>query len=636
MATRPTMLAALLLAACASNEAAPERAASDGATTVDPYGDAADGKSDGGAAFFAARSPHAFALKGGTLSLGEGTRYAGVRRATGPAGEVTISLRAEERLAGMTAVTFVPAGDAALARFAESRLFDALGVVAPRVVAATLSVDAGPARPYLVVETRDARFLKRRFETPDGARFAPGETPEALKAPLAAPGRRAFEAVLDVEATLGFLAGRAVLGGAPGLGLYDACAPESTCLAPLVEAPAGEASAVDALDTLSRGLRTVPALNARHTARLAEALDCVETPACLTAPLKAYAGVAGLDAGPFVQALADRAVALRAGLSALDGADAPDGLPDYRSFTQDDAGTLAAHFRWLPVDAAPATEVALRLGARRVALAFDVKTNLWSGEITGASRATDYDFEVRTADGETRRVADPTGGEGRVDPAAVDRLVAEDDYGLDFPEASGLAWIDDGLVAVSDAKGAIYGVNPADGERTGRLALDFRDLEAVAFDPVTREYLIAPEGRGAILRLSAEGSQVSTNGVKWADDGNSGLEGLAVRADDGHVFAAKEKDPAQIAEFDENGLRLRRVGVDFASDLSELSLGDDGFLYALSDEDQALFRLDVDLDVLRTWPLPMKHPEGLAVHAGRVYVANDGEDRLYVFRLEAR
>jgi hypothetical protein len=635
MATRPTMLAALLLAACASNAGGPEGAAGDAAISVDPYGDAADGKVDGGAAFFAATVPHAFALKGTTLSLGETTRYAGVRRATGPAGAVTITLREGEPLAGMTAVQLVPAGDAALARFAEARVFGALGVAASRVVAATLSVDAGPARPYLVVETRDARFLKRRFETPDGARFAPGETPEVLTPALAAPGRRAFEAVLDTEATLGFLAGRVVLGGEAGLGLYDACAGAatgSTCLAPLVEAPAGEANP----DALSRGLRTVPALNARYAARVAEALDCVERPACLTAQLKAYAGLAGVDAAPFARALGERAEALRAGLKGLGGADAPDGRPDYRSFTRDDAGSLTAHFRWLPVDERPATSVALRLGERRVALTFDAETNLWSSEVTGVSGATGYEFEVVTADGGTRSVADPTGGAGHLDPAAVDRLVAEDDFGLDFPEASGLAWVDDALVAVSDAKGAIYGVDPADGERRARLAIAFTDLEAIAFDPVTREFLIAPEGRGAILRLSAEGTQVSTNGVKWADDGNSGLEGLAVRPDDGHVFAAKEKAPAQLAEYDENGHRVRRVDVGFASDLSELTLGDDGFLYALSDEDQALFRLDADLDVLRTWPLPMQNPEGLAVHAGRVYVANDGEDRLYVFRLEGR
>lgn len=633
MATRPTMLAALLLAACASNESGPD---GDPATALDPYGDAADGKSDGGTAFFAAASPHAFALKGTALSLGEATRYSGVRRATGSAGEVSITLREGERLAGMTAVQFVPAGDAALARFAEARLFTALGVVAPRVVAATLSVEGGPARAYLIVETRDARFLKRRFETPDGTRFAPGETPAALDAALGAPGRRAFEAVLDTEATLGFLAGATVLGSAPGLGLYDACAPDTACLSPFVEASGTPDAPADAL---SRALRTVPALNARHAARLAEALDCVARPACLTAPLNAYARTAGVDAAGFAKVLAARAEALRAGLKALDGADAPDGLADYRSFTRDDAGTLTAHFRWLrqdEVDEVPATSVALRLGERRVELAFDAEANLWSGEVSGASREAAYDFEVQTADGETRRVPDPTGGDGRLDPAAVDRLVAEDDFGLDFPEASGLAWVDDALVAVSDAKGAIYGVDPADGERRARLAIGFTDLEAIAFDTVTREFLIAPEGRGAILRLSAEGTQVSTNGVKWADDGNSGLEGLAVRADDGHVFAAKEKAPAQIAEYDENGHRVRRVDVDFARDVSELALGDDGFLYALSDEDQALFRLDAGLGVLRTWPLPMQNPEGLAVHAGRVFVANDGEDRLYVFRLEGR
>ena len=61
---------------------------------------------------------------------------------------------------------------------------------------------------------------------------------------------------------------------------------------------------------------------------------------------------------------------------------------------------------------------------------------------------------------------------------------------------------------------------------------------------------------------------------------------------------------------------------------------DDHHIYALSDEDHALYRLDSQWNVDTAWKLPIKHPEGVAFDGRLVYIASDSEQRLYMFELD--
>ena len=104
---------------------------------------------------------------------------------------------------------------------------------------------------------------------------------------------------------------------------------------------------------------------------------------------------------------------------------------------------------------------------------------------------------------------------------------------------------------------------------------------------------------------------------------------------DGHLFVAKEKDPARIFELDPDGVEIDREKIDFAADLSALAFNpEDGRLYALSDQERALYRLDDNFDADFAWRVPVDKPEGLAFDGGRIFIASDSEERIYEFELE--
>ncbi|MGE0397964.1 MAG: SdiA-regulated domain-containing protein [Kofleriaceae bacterium] len=213
-------------------------------------------------------------------------------------------------------------------------------------------------------------------------------------------------------------------------------------------------------------------------------------------------------------------------------------------------------------------------------------------------------------------------------------LKLQDDHRLHVDEPSDLAFADGRLYTVSDRHSNIYEIDD-DGDVKDTIGVRGTDLEALAIDDKGR-FFIGDESSGKIWRLHDNGDRDEEIELDDVDDGNSGIEGLAFD-DDGHLFVAKEKDPARIYELDEDGEVVDVKRIDFADDLSALAFNpDDGHLYALSDEEHSLYRLDKDLRRKTTWRLPIAHPEGIAFDddGSTVYIASDSEERLYVFELE--
>jgi uncharacterized protein YjiK len=213
-------------------------------------------------------------------------------------------------------------------------------------------------------------------------------------------------------------------------------------------------------------------------------------------------------------------------------------------------------------------------------------------------------------------------------------LKLQDDHRLHVDEPSDLAFADGKLYTVSDRHSNIYQIDD-DGDVKDEIGVRGTDLEAVAVDDEGRFY-IADESTGKIWRLHDNGERDKEIELDDVDDGNSGIEGLAFD-DDGHLFVAKEKDPARIYELDTNNEVIDVKRIEFADDLSALAWNyDDGHLYALSDEEHALWRLDKNLKKMTAWRLPIEHPEGVAFSddGTTVYIASDSEERLYVFELD--
>ncbi len=213
-------------------------------------------------------------------------------------------------------------------------------------------------------------------------------------------------------------------------------------------------------------------------------------------------------------------------------------------------------------------------------------------------------------------------------------LKLQDDHRLHVDEPSDLAFADGTLYTVSDRHSNIYQIDD-DGDVKDEIGVRGSDLEALAVDD-DGHFFIADESTGKIWRLKNSGDRDREIELDDVDDGNSGIEGLAFD-DDGHLFVAKEKDPARIYELDKDYGVIDVKRIDFADDLSALAFNpDDGHLYALSDEEHSLYRLDKNLKRKTTWRLPIDHPEGIAFSddGTTVYIASDSEERLYVFELD--
>ena len=212
------------------------------------------------------------------------------------------------------------------------------------------------------------------------------------------------------------------------------------------------------------------------------------------------------------------------------------------------------------------------------------------------------------------------------------KLHLDDRHKVDVDEPSDLAIHDGHLYTVSDRHSKVYRISH-DGDVKEEINVGGTDIEALAFDGDGNLY-IADESSGKIWRLDEDGDRKG-DPIELVDDEVGGLEGIAFDPDNGHLYAAKEKDPARIYEIDTDGGELDREKIDFADDLSALAFDrEDGHLYALSDQERTLFRLDKDLDVDKAWKLPIDHPEGIAFEGDTLYVVSDSEERLYVFDIE--
>ena len=209
-----------------------------------------------------------------------------------------------------------------------------------------------------------------------------------------------------------------------------------------------------------------------------------------------------------------------------------------------------------------------------------------------------------------------------------ERLKTVERYRLGIDEPSDLTVVDGELYVLSDTRSRIYRIS-YEGRVKDSTDIEGTDMEALSFDNKHDSFVVGEESSGTIWRIDRDGSRGNPIELENADDGNSGIEGLAFD-DDGHLFVAKEKNPARIYELDDDGEILNDTKINFADDLSALAWNpEDGHLYALSDEEHSLYKLDHDLEIDTAWRLPIEHPEGLAFDGDRIFVVSDSEERLY-------
>mgnify|MGYP003132221943 CR=1 FL=1 len=227
----------------------------------------------------------------------------------------------------------------------------------------------------------------------------------------------------------------------------------------------------------------------------------------------------------------------------------------------------------------------------------------------------------------------------------AEKLTLISDHELNIVGPSGLTLDSSGnfLWTVSDqSAGTIYKI-AFDGGIIGALGYRGDDMEGITMNPNDGTIWVVEESLRQLVQLDSQGrvkQRVEVPGQ--IVNVNDGLEGVAIDPITEHFYLVNEKMPAEFIELDEKFEVVRRIRINFRSefrmdDLSGIFYVNDENenreFWVLSDESRRILVTDFEFNPLRAYDLDKNKFEGIAVdvRAGRVYLVNDEENRLYVY-----
>ena len=204
-------------------------------------------------------------------------------------------------------------------------------------------------------------------------------------------------------------------------------------------------------------------------------------------------------------------------------------------------------------------------------------------------------------------------------------------YALAVPEPSGLAYNskNNSLMTVSDQNSTVYEM-----DFTGRIlksmVIPSTDMEGIALSANCDTMYIAEETNELIAKYLVSGTKLSSFPASVATVVKHGPEGVTVDKNN-HVFVLNEKLPMMILEYNQ-GREVWRREINYTTDCSDLfyEYSTDCF-WIISDESQKVIKLTRSGELLGSWSIPFTKGEGLTIVQDKIYIVNDGENKLYVF-----
>jgi len=212
-------------------------------------------------------------------------------------------------------------------------------------------------------------------------------------------------------------------------------------------------------------------------------------------------------------------------------------------------------------------------------------------------------------------------------------LIASYDLGAFAAEPSAIVYSakKNSFLVVSDSHPMIYEIDSR-GTLLSTVSVASTDLEGISISQTNDTVYIAEEKNRMITSYRSNGTKLSSFTVDVATIPNNALEGVAV-GKNGNLFVLNEKLPGLLLEYTPAGTELRRIPLSFASDYSDLTYdaGEDR-LWFISDESMKVIKTDMNAAPVAQWSLPFTKGEGISIVRDTVYIVNDADAKLYVFR----
>lgn len=210
---------------------------------------------------------------------------------------------------------------------------------------------------------------------------------------------------------------------------------------------------------------------------------------------------------------------------------------------------------------------------------------------------------------------------------------AQYDLGATIREPSGIAWHakNNSLLVVSDTRTDVYEIR-FNGTLIRTIPVQGTDLEGVALSASCDTIFVVEERARQVVCCAAGGTRLSTFPADVATLDNVALEGVTV-GPAGTLYVLNEKSPGMLLEYTTAGTELRRIPLAFADDYSDITYdAATNCLWIISDESKKLVKTDRNGSVLAQWLLPFTKGEGIAIVGDTVYIVNDADATLYLFR----
>ncbi|MGZ3882885.1 MAG: SdiA-regulated domain-containing protein [Bacteroidia bacterium] len=206
-------------------------------------------------------------------------------------------------------------------------------------------------------------------------------------------------------------------------------------------------------------------------------------------------------------------------------------------------------------------------------------------------------------------------------------------FHTNVPEPSDIVYSPDfSQFYIASDQGILY-VTDTLGKKVKQAANEGLDFEGVWADD--KFIFIADErARRVLVYDQTDLKVVRQNEIAYGGGMNAGYEGITYNAKKNCYVVVTEKNPIWFYELNADFVKINEVKRNIASDVSSICFHND-FMYALSDEDQCVLKLDpVTYEVLMKWKIPVTNPEGMTFDKqGHLVVVSDFEQSIFKFQL---
>ncbi|MEI6866714.1 SdiA-regulated domain-containing protein [Flavicella sp.] len=207
---------------------------------------------------------------------------------------------------------------------------------------------------------------------------------------------------------------------------------------------------------------------------------------------------------------------------------------------------------------------------------------------------------------------------------------------IEVPEPSGLTYHDGSLFVVSDEVPYLYRLS-LNGRLEQKYHTKVKDMEGVVYDKSTESFILLSELKRSITYYSLDKGVGKIHKIKGKQHSkNKGLEGICYHSKKQSLYVVNEARPKQLLKISRKGKIKKKYDLKFAKDISGMVYDAKlDVFWVLSDESQALYKVNSKGKKLQKIPLEIKKPEGVCIDRNRrLYIVSDLTSELFIYQLE--